>query len=108
MLFYVGSNLVTTAYTVVLFVLMKRRRRAAIVNNLVFNAVSVVFVLAWLLLGEKSHVGTVVDVVPGIVGFGYVLFSQRVRNTFTVTRSPRTGAGHDNDPVRRSAHGHIG
>jgi hypothetical protein len=37
-------------------------------------------------LGEKSHVGTVIDVLPGLVGLCYFLISKRVRNTFTAGR----------------------
>jgi drug/metabolite transporter (DMT)-like permease len=83
LLVYVVTNLVLAGYTVVLYVQMFKRRRSAIVNNLVFNTLSVVFVMAWLFLGEKSHLGTVIDVLPGLVGCCYFLMSRRVRNTFT-------------------------
>jgi Protein of unknown function (DUF2569) len=86
LLFYVGSNLVLAIYTVRLFVLMLRRRRTAIINNLLFNALSVVFLVSWHFLGEKSNVGTLVDTLPNLAGIAYILWSRRVRNTFIIGR----------------------
>jgi hypothetical protein len=84
LLIYVVSNLGLVAYGVVLFVLMLMKRRAAIANNILFNALSVAFLVSWFLLGAKSPLGTVVDCVPGLVAIAYFTRSQRVRNTFTV------------------------
>jgi Protein of unknown function (DUF2569) len=86
LLFYVITNAIVASYTIVLFFLMRRKSHSAIVNNIVFNALSVSFVIAWRFLGEKSHVGTVVDVLPGLVGLCYFLISKRVKTTFTAGR----------------------
>jgi hypothetical protein len=82
LLFYVITNVILLLYGASLFVLMLKRRRLAIVNNIIFNIISVVFLVAWHLLGEKSNVGTLVDSVPNLVGAAYILLSRRVRNTF--------------------------
>ena len=87
LLFYVVANVVLAVYTAVLLVLMLQHRKAAIANNIVFNFLSVLFLVVWHLLGEKSLVGTVVDSLPGLVGLGYVLTSKRVRGTFVCHRS---------------------
>jgi hypothetical protein len=87
LLFYVVANVVLAVYTAVLLVLMLQHRKAAIANNIVFNFLSVLFLVMWHLLGEKSLVGTVVDSLPGLVGLGYVLTSKRVRGTFVCSRS---------------------
>jgi hypothetical protein len=71
------------AYGVVLFVLMLTKRRAAIANNILFNALSVAFLVSWFLLGAKSPIGTVVDALPGLAAIAYFSRSRRVRNTFT-------------------------
>lgn len=81
LLFYVVTNVVLVIYTAVLLVLMFQRRKAAIVNSVVFNLLSVLFLIGWHFIGEKSLVGTVVDSLPGLVGIGYVLGSKRVRGT---------------------------
>ncbi len=86
LLFYVGANLVLVVYTAVLFVLMLQRRKVAIVDNVVLNCLSVVFLVSWLFLGDKSLVGTIVDSLPGLVGLGYILTSKRVRATFVCSR----------------------
>ena len=87
LLFYVVANVVLAVYTAVLLVLMLQHRKAAIANNIVFNFLSVLFLVVWHLLGEKSLVGTVVDSLPGLVGLGYVLTSKRVQGTFVCFRS---------------------
>ncbi len=87
LLFYVVANVVLAVYTAVLLVLMLQHRKAAIANNIVFNFLSVLFLIVWHFLGEKSLVGTVVDALPGLVGLGYVLTSKRVRGTFVCSRS---------------------
>jgi hypothetical protein len=83
LLIYVVSNLGLVAYGVVLFVLMSRERRAAIANNVLFNALSVAFLVIWFFLNAKSPIGTVVDSLPGLVAIAYFSRSRRVRNTFT-------------------------
>jgi hypothetical protein len=82
LLYYVISNIAVASYTIVLFVLMYRRRHSAFANNIAFNILSASIVLSWHLLGEKSPVGTVIDVLPYLLGLCYVLTSKRVRNTF--------------------------
>lgn len=84
LLFYVASNLILAIYTVRLFSLMLRRRRAAIINNVIFNVLSVIFLLSWHFLGEKSNVGTLVDTLPNLAGLAYILWSRRTRNTFII------------------------
>jgi hypothetical protein len=84
LLFYVITNVILIFYAVLLFVLMARRRKSAIVNNIVFNILSVVFLVSWHILGEKSNAGTFVDSVPGLAGAAYFLLSRRVRNTFVI------------------------
>ncbi|MGH9080001.1 MAG: hypothetical protein ACRDYE_08020 [Acidimicrobiales bacterium] len=87
LLFYVITNIVIAAYTAVVLALMIRRRRAAIVNCIVLNCLTVVFLSLWHLLGEKSPFGTIVDSLPGLVGLAYILRSRRVRGTFVRTRT---------------------
>jgi hypothetical protein len=84
---YVATNVLLILYTITLFVLMARKRRAAIVHNVIFNVLGVVFLLAWHVLGEKSNVGTVVDTLPYLIGLAYVLRSRRVRNTFRLQKT---------------------
>lgn len=85
LLIYVGSNLGLVAYGVVLFVLMSRKRKAAILHNILFNTLSIAFLIVWFLLSAKSPVGTVVDALPGLAAIAYFSRSRRVRNTFTAT-----------------------
>lgn len=83
LLYYVLTNIAGAVYTVVLFVLMFRRRQSAVANNIAFNILAASIVVSWHLMGAKSPVGTVVDVLPYLAGLCYVLTSMRVRNTFT-------------------------
>ena len=83
LLIYVVSNVGLVAYGVVLFVLMSRERRAAIAHNILFNALSIAFLVIWFFLSAKSPVGTVVDSLPGLAAIAYFSRSRRVRNTFT-------------------------
>jgi hypothetical protein len=85
LLIYVVSNLGLLAYGVVLFVFMSRERKAAIANNILFNALSVAFLVIWFFLSAKSPIGTVVDSLPGLAAIAYFSRSRRVRNTFTNT-----------------------
>jgi Protein of unknown function (DUF2569) len=82
LLIYVVSNLGLVAYGFVLFVLMSRGRRAAIANNILFNALSIAFLVIWFFLSAKSPIGTVVDSLPGLAAIAYFSRSRRVRNTF--------------------------
>jgi hypothetical protein len=93
LLFYVVTNVVLVIYTAVLLVLMLRRRKAAIASNIVFSLLSVLFVVLWHFVGEKSLAGTAVDSLPGLAGLGYVLTSKRVRGTFVSSRSRGRAAG---------------
>jgi hypothetical protein len=79
--FYVASNAVLIAYTVVLVVLIARRRRSAIVHNVVFHALSLIFLVGWHVLAMKSTVGLAIDAVPPVVMTAYILGSRRVRRT---------------------------
>jgi hypothetical protein len=83
LLIYVLSNLALVAYGIVLFVLMLTRRRAAIANNILFNVLTVTFLLSWFSLGAKSPIGTLVDSLPALVAVAYFSRSRRVRNTYT-------------------------
>lgn len=82
LVFYVVSNAVLILYVVLLYVLMFRRKRSAIAHNVVFNALSVVFLLGWHAFHMKSTVGLAIDVVPNILMTAYILTSERVRHTF--------------------------
>ena len=83
LLFYDITNALLIIYAIVLFILMFRRRKAAIVHNIVFNAVSVLLLVGWHFAGQKSNVGTFVDALPSLVSLWYFLVSKRVRTTFT-------------------------
>jgi hypothetical protein len=82
LVFYVVTNVTLVVYAAVLFVLMLKRREEAIIHNLIFNVLSVLSLLSWHFLGEKSLVGTIIDSLPGLVGLGYIATSRRVRATF--------------------------
>ena len=82
LLFYVIKNLIEVAYAILLFVLMFKKKKSAIINNIIFNVLSVVFLLSWHFIGEKSVIGTFVDSLHGLIGLGYFLISKRVKNTF--------------------------
>jgi hypothetical protein len=85
LLIYVVSNLGLVAYGAVLFGLMARERKAAIAHNILFNALSIAFLVVWFFLSAKSPIGTVVDALPGLAAIAYFSRSRRVRNTFTTT-----------------------
>ena len=82
LVFYVTSNALLILYTVYLFVLMLRRKRSAIAHNVVFNALSVAFLLAWHVFHMKSTLGVAIDTIPNIVMAAYILTSKRVERTF--------------------------
>lgn len=83
LLFYDITNALLIIYAIVLFILMFRRRKAAIVHNIIFNAVSVLLLVGWHFAGQKSYIGTFVDALPSLVSLWYFLVSKRVRATFT-------------------------
>lgn len=84
LLFYVITNVLLVIYAVVLYILMFQRRKAAIAHNIAFNTLSVLLLVAWHFIGEKSNIGTFVDALPNLVSLWYFLVSKRVRNTFTI------------------------
>jgi hypothetical protein len=86
LLIYDVMNLVLLTYGAVVLRLLLSDRRAAIANNILFNALSVAFLISWFLLGAKSPFGAVVDSLPGIAAITYFLFSRRVRGTYTAPR----------------------
>ena len=95
LLFYVITNIVLAVYTAIVIALMIRRRKAAIVNSIVLNCLTVLFLTLWYLLGEKSPFGMVVDSLPSLIGLAYILRSRRVRDTFVCSPAEahsRTGA----------------
>jgi hypothetical protein len=85
LLIYVVSNLGLVAYGAWLFVLMSKGRKAAITHNILFNGLSIAFLVVWFLLSAKSPIGTIVDSLPGLVAIAYFSRSRRVRNTFTAS-----------------------
>jgi hypothetical protein len=85
LLIYVITNFSLVGYGVVLFLLMSRKRKAAIAHSILFNALSIAFLVIWLFLSAKSPIGMVVDALPGLAAIAYVARSRRVRNTFTAT-----------------------
>jgi hypothetical protein len=87
LLFYVLTNIVLAIYTAVVLTLMIRRRKAAILNSIVLNCLTVLFLTLWHLLGEKSPFGAIVDSAPSLVGLAYMVRSKRVRATFTFSRA---------------------
>jgi len=87
LVYYVISNATLLVYVIYLFILMRRRRRSAIINNIVFNILSVVFLVTWHAIGEKSTTGTIVDSIPNLVIVVYFLLARRVRTTFVIDRN---------------------
>ena len=90
LVYYIISNVALLVYVIYLFILMKRRRRSAIIHNLLFNLLSVVFLVTWHAIGEKSTTGTIVDSIPNLVIVAYFLVSGRVRKTFVLDRNGRS------------------
>lgn len=66
---------------------MLSRKQSAISHNVIFNMLSLVFLVAWHFLDMKSMLGTVIDSIPNIVCSVYILRSKRVRRTFDEVRS---------------------
>ncbi|MFI5896303.1 DUF2569 family protein [Actinoplanes sp. NPDC051513] len=81
LIFYVISNTLLILYTVLLFVLIIRRKRSAIAHSIIFNALSVAFLLGWHVLHMKSTLGVAIDAAPNILLIAYILASERVRQT---------------------------
>jgi hypothetical protein len=90
LVFYIASNVALVLYVIYLFFLMSRRRKSAIINNVVFNILSIVFLVSWHAIGEKSNTGTIVDSVPNLLIAVYFLLSRGVRNTFVIDRYGRS------------------
>jgi len=90
LVYYVISNATLLVYVIYLFILMKRRRKSAIIHNIVFNILSVVFLVTWHAIGEKSTTGALVDSIPNLVIVVYFLLSRRVRKTFIIDRNDRS------------------
>jgi hypothetical protein len=86
LVYYDITNVTLIVYGIVLFIMMAHRRRSAIVNNIVFNILAVVFLVTWHLFGEKSNIGTVIDSVPNLAGALYFLLSRRPRSIFLIRR----------------------
>lgn len=82
LLLYVATNLVLAIYAIVVLALMVRRKKAAISNCIILSLLWPCCLIVWHLAGEKSHFGTIVDILPNAVIFLYVALSQRVRSTF--------------------------
>jgi hypothetical protein len=82
LLLYVTTNLVLAIYAIVVLALMVRKRKAAIINCVILNLLWLCCLIVWHLAGEKSHFGTIVDILPNIVILLYVALSQRVKATF--------------------------
>lgn len=94
LLTYVVTNAVLIVYGATLLILMLRRRKAVFLNNIVFVLLSVLFLVLWHFLGEKSSIGTIIDSLLPLVGLVYLLSSKRAHSTFVLTRCPkRTAAG---------------
>jgi hypothetical protein len=87
LVFYVITNVALILYVIYLFRLMSRRRKSAIINNIVFNILSAVFLVSWHVIGEKSTTGTIIDSVSNLVIVAYFLLSGRVRRSFVIDRT---------------------
>ncbi|MGC9963481.1 MAG: DUF2569 family protein [Acidimicrobiales bacterium] len=98
LLFYVITNVVLAIYTALVLSLMIRRRRSAIVNSIVLNCLTVLFLTLWHLFGEKSPVGTIVDSLPGLIGIAYMLCSRRVSGTFICARGGAPSLSSEQSP----------
>jgi uncharacterized protein DUF2569 len=91
LVYYTISNVTLLVYVIYLFILMRRRRRSAIIHNVIFNILSVVFLVTWHAIGEKSTTGMIVDSIPNLVIVAYFLLSRRVRKTFVIHRNEDQG-----------------
>jgi hypothetical protein len=80
--FYVASNAALILYTVVLCLLMVKRKRSAIAHNVIFNVLSLAFLVGWHAMDMKSTVGLAIDAIPPVLMAAYVVTSGRVRRTF--------------------------
>ena len=58
LLFYDTTNLIEAIYIVALFVLMFKKRKIAIVHNIIYNALAILFIIVWYFIGAKSLIGT--------------------------------------------------
>ncbi|MFB9363461.1 DUF2569 family protein [Actinoplanes nipponensis] len=80
--FYVTSNASLILYTVVLYLLMGKRKRSAVAHNVIFNILSLSFLVGWHAMGMKSTVGLAIDAIPPVLMTAYFVTSRRVRRTF--------------------------
>ena len=79
---YVISNLVLAALAIALLILIFKKKRLAILFGVLLSLMWPICLIVWHFAGEKSNFGTVVDTLPDIIGFFYILLSRRVRTTF--------------------------
>jgi hypothetical protein len=82
LLLYVTTNLLLAVYAIVVLGLMFQRKKAVISNCIVLSLLWPSCLIIWQLAGEKSHFGTIVDILPNILVLLYVASSQRVKATF--------------------------
>jgi hypothetical protein len=82
LIFYVASNASLILYTVVLYVLMGKRKRSAVAHNVIFNILSLAFLVGWHAMGMKSTVGLAIDAIPPALMAAYFVTAGRVRRTF--------------------------
>ncbi|MGA5302871.1 hypothetical protein ACPCHT_23275 [Nucisporomicrobium flavum] len=86
--FYVVSNTLLILYAALLFTLMLRRKRVAIAHNVVYNVLSIFFLLGWHAFNMKSTLGVAIDAAPNLLMTAYILRSKRVRRTFRGSVGP--------------------
>lgn len=80
LLFYVVTNVILILYTIGLYILIAKRKRSAILHNIIFNVLSVVFLFGWHFFGMKSVLGTFIDTLPSVMLLAYIVFSKRLRD----------------------------
>ncbi len=82
LLVYDIPNLILAALGVVFLILAFKKMKAAIACGLVLSILWPVVLLIWHVAGEKSHFGTIVDILPNIINIFYLLLSKRVKAPF--------------------------
>lgn len=83
--FYVATNIILAAYSVVLIRLVFKKRKSAIVHNIAWATLTIIFLVIWHVLGMKSLVGVFIDSLPGLVAMLYFALSVRVKRTLAIT-----------------------
>ena len=78
---YVVSNLVLAVLAIVLLVLIFKKKKLAITFGVLLSLLWPITLIVWHFAGEKSNFGTIVDTLPDVIGFFYILLSRRVRAT---------------------------